>query len=118
MLFRSKSIGGLIRSTHRKNDIFSRFGVDEFCVVLPKASLANGLMVAERTRRAIENFPFVVRCRSNGEIDKNPLPVTVSIGVCTYAVGAPSQALLFNANQALELAKEKGRNRVEGYQPV
>src|SRR5262249_54961113 len=84
----------------RVADCVARYGGDEFVVLLPETPAAGATTVAETIREEVE--------RSVGE-------VTVSVGAATAVPGpdlAPN-ALVALADDALYLAKERGRNRVE-----
>lgn len=90
---------GAIRSALRAGDGAFRFGGEEFVVILPGASAAEGLRVAERIRLKLEQTPVHYAGQS--------IAFTASIGV---AAGAP---LAFSAaDSALYDAKREGRNRV------
>ncbi len=89
----------------RANDLMGRYGGEEFAFVLPETDLDAGVKVADRLRKLISAKPFNTRA---GEIR-----VTVSIGVTTFQRDIPSaRALLDQADQALFMAKQSGRNRV------
>ena len=85
--------GGELRSA----DTIGRFGGEEFVIVLPDATAAVAMMVAERVRAAIE---------AGGT---NPR-VTISVGVAELATGEQCESLLNRADQALYVAKREGRN--------
>lgn len=91
----------------RTYDIASRYGGEEFVLVLPGTSTPGGVEVAERLRSATERLAWP------------DLPagarVTVSIGVSSFAheEGDSADALFGRADQALYAAKNRGRNRVE-----
>jgi len=97
----------LLLHSARDMDIVTRFGGEEFCIVLPATSKRESIFVADRIRRAIENEPFPQ--------EKN-LPsenLTVSIGVATFPKdGDTAEVLLQSADRALYHAKETGRNRI------
>ena len=83
-----------------------RLGGEEFAAVLHGADYKNALAIAERIRTAFAERAAV--------IDGVPIGATVSIGVVLHK-GPPVaiSELLGKADQALYLAKERGRNRVE-----
>lgn len=98
-------IGERINATVRKEDTCCRFGGEEFVIVSLGISLANGLVLAERLRGAVQKEEFVFDGRS--------LPLTVSLGVAgfPYPTIESPESLLSAADQALYLAKQRGRNR-------
>jgi len=90
----------------RPSDLVGRLGGEEFGVLLADATRDNAFMVAERLRSA-----FAAAAKLAGD---PPLAATVSIGVAI--IQDPREdlpALLAKADQALYLAKARGRNRVE-----
>lgn len=102
-----QTIGALVRKNIRCGDLAARFGGEEFVVVLPNTALDNAKFVAEKIRALVEVHLFSDQGRQ--------WPVTVSIGVASLLEDQPANAsdLLQLADQALYLAKESGRNRVE-----
>lgn len=99
-------VAELIRSALRKEDMLVRFGGEEFLVLLPDVPGPGAVVVAGRIRRTLAGQPIVV-----GEAT---LPLTVSIGVAARLDEGPEsiEGLLARADSALELAKDRGRNRV------
>lgn len=89
----------------RKEDVMGRLGGEEFAIFLPNASAAGALAVAERLRALIEAQPVATGPQS--------IPLTVSVGVTLCAHGDAAGAALQRADEAMYLAKERGRNRVE-----
>ena len=104
-----KTIGHLVKNSIRIGDLAARFGGEEFVVVLPNAGIEQALIVAEKIRLVVESYHFSDQGRQ--------WPVTVSIGVSSYLSDQPVNAssLLQLADQALYLAKDGGRNRVESH---
>lgn len=102
-----KTIGALVKKNVRIGDLAARFGGEEFVVVLPNTGVEPALIVAEKIRHLVESYHFSDQGRQ--------WPVTVSIGVATLGSDQPPSAssLLQLADQALYLAKDGGRNRVE-----
>lgn len=96
-----------LRQGLRTYDIASRYGGEEFVLVLPGTGISGGVEVAERLRRATESLSF------DDVADR--VKVTVSIGVSSFSheEGDSADALFARADQALYAAKNKGRNRVE-----
>ena len=88
----------------RTSDISCRYGGEEFAMILPDTDRKQALQAAERVRAAIENEPW----------PNHPgLVVTASLGVVQYHVDLDPTLMVELADQALYLAKEQGRNRVE-----
>jgi diguanylate cyclase (GGDEF)-like protein len=88
-------------------DFLTRYGGEEFVIVLPETPATGAVVVAEKVRRAIAQAPFV----SDGGA---PVSVTVSIGAATYPDdGDGSADLVAAADSAMYRAKAAGRDRVE-----
>ncbi len=104
-----KTVGQLLKKNLRIGDLAARFGGEEFVVVLPNTNLTQALIVGEKIRLLVETHHFSDQGRQ--------WPVTVSIGVATYKYDQPDSAagLLQLADEALYLAKNGGRNRVESH---
>lgn len=87
-------------------DLLVRYGGEEFVVVMPETDTAYAKKVAERLRRDVEREAFLTQAGKE-------IPVTVSIGLASYAgVGDTAAALIRRADEALYAAKRSGRNRV------
>ncbi|MDY6829243.1 MAG: GGDEF domain-containing protein, partial [Pseudomonadota bacterium] len=92
--------------TLRVSDIAGRYGGEEFAVVLPETALAQALSVAERFRESLAAATLVG--------PDGPLAVSASLGVAQYKSGMDGpESLLRLADEALYLAKRRGRNRVQ-----
>jgi two-component system, cell cycle response regulator len=90
----------------RDVDLVSRFGGDEFGLVLPSTGVAGALRVAEKVRAAIGGAPIDV---GGG----TPVRATVSVGVASYPEHGPTgRQLVRAADAALYRAKAAGGNRV------
>jgi two-component system cell cycle response regulator len=97
----------LIGSIRTQIDFVSRYGGEEFVLVLPETPGDGATVVAEKVRSTVRAEPFA------GEGDP-ALQVTVSVGVASYPIdGLSAEDLLRAADQAMYRAKRAGRDRVE-----
>ena len=92
----------------RKENVMGRLGGEEFAIFLPHADAAGATAVAERLRALVETQPVEPATGAGRDIR-----ITVSIGVALCAGGHSSEAVLQRADEAMYLAKQRGRNRVE-----
>ncbi len=92
----------VLRSCVRDTDVVGRWGGEEFLLICPGIGLELAKAMAERLRATISLLEFV-----------NAGRITSSLGVTTHVPGDTVQSMLHRADQALYLAKENGRNRVE-----
>jgi len=94
----------------REVDVVTRFGGEEFALILPKTPVQGTMRLAAKVREVVANEPFVAGNAS--------IPVTVSVGAAAYPDhGLSGPDLLAAADGALYRAKENGRNRVEEAEP-
>ena len=109
-----KNVARTIKKELRENDIPSRYGGEEFAILLPHTTLEEAQLVAQRLRTAIEKKKINIE-EYNIEGAKQ-LGVTISVGVSLYdkKMKEPQQ-LYQNADKALYEAKEGGRNKVVVY---
>ncbi|MGB5275813.1 MAG: GGDEF domain-containing protein [Gammaproteobacteria bacterium] len=99
-----KNFADIIRTSIREIDYGSRFGGEEFVVLLVKTEIEQAKKIAERIRYGIEHFNFS---------DVAPgLNVTVSIGIANYKQYKSIQETLMTADNRMYKAKEQGRNRI------
>jgi len=102
-----RSIGQLIKSSVKGQDIAARYGGEEFALLLPETPLAGALVVAERLRCAFAQSR--IRRYNSEEPVGN---ITISAGVAAYRAGEHCNALIERADAALYTSKAQGRNRV------
>ncbi len=105
-----KCIGKLLNQYFRASDMACRFGGEEFLVVMLSDDLNAAVLKLERLRESIKNEEVVFQGRV--------LPKTVlSIGVAKAPQdGITDDALIDAADQALYIAKQSGKDRIEIYQ--
>jgi diguanylate cyclase (GGDEF)-like protein len=96
-----KTVADLLRRELRSVDVISRFGGEEFCVVLPSCTTADAFLRAEAVRETVaEEFRRLDR------------PLTISIGVASWSGGdLDGTVMMADADEALYAAKFSGRNR-------
>jgi len=101
-----------LREHVREVDVPARLGGEEFGILLPNTKLEEALVIAERVRHAIE----MLRCEKEDDIC---VTMTASIGAAEFVDKTKSLDDLFsNADTAMYKAKNKGRNRVEVFEPA
>jgi diguanylate cyclase (GGDEF)-like protein len=89
----------------RDCDLVGRYGGEEIIILLPDTDREMALRVAERLVCTLAEKPFTT--------PEGDIPVTVSIGVAAQDENTTHfEALIARADQALYIAKHKGRNRV------
>jgi diguanylate cyclase (GGDEF)-like protein len=104
-----RELAGVLRRSTRGSDVASRYGGEEFLVLLPECPFDIALRKAEQIREEVAKLEL--------RYDKQPLgSVTVSLGVAAFPDHAKeSEELLRRADEALYLAKQAGRDRVVAY---
>lgn len=100
-----RGVSALISKTFRTNDIFGRYGGEEFMAVMPGTDAERAFMIAERARTALEAAKITV------EQDLE-LSITISVGVTERSAEDRSYDDMVNrADRALYISKNSGRNR-------
>ncbi len=99
-----RTVASIIKEHLRESDIPSRYGGEEFAVLLPYTHIEEAKIVGERLRKAVEETPI--------PIDKKNINVTISMGLAEFNVNETGEELFKRADSALYEAKEGGRNRV------
>lgn len=101
-----RGISDTLRRSVRAFDVCTRFGGEEFAILMPGASAASALQSAERIRQRIEHYRF------------DPLPIppdqhpTISLGVAVLDGINSAHELIARADRALYAAKAAGKNCV------
>jgi len=102
-----KKIAKTIRESTRDVDIVSRYGGEEFVVLLPRTPKKQAVDVAERIRKSVEVLEFP------GNKEQPIVKKAISGGVATYPHDSKDAAgLVVKADEALYEAKESGRNKI------
>lgn len=101
-------VAKVFTNTFRKTDIVSRYGGDEFTILLPDTDLETALEVNEQVRQNVEKLDFLKK------LEGPDLHISVSLGLsCFPATCRTAAELKEQADKALYAAKHNGRNRVE-----
>lgn len=109
-----KSVSKIIVQELREYDIASRYGGEEFCILLPDTKIREAVFVAQRLRKAVESSD--VSISEDQVFGADTLKVTISIGVSEFDEGMDMPEKLHQcADIALYEAKHRGRNRVVVY---
>jgi diguanylate cyclase (GGDEF)-like protein len=90
----------------RKYDSIFRYGGEEFLICLPSTPLDGALQVIERIRSGLEALPIAT-------LEGKALRVTASFGLVEMHARKPVEDSIAVADEALLLAKQNGRNRIE-----
>lgn len=97
---------GLIRLSARETDVVSRFGGDEFALILPDTGSEGAAAVGERIRERVHAHRFL-------EGDGLDIHLTVSVGVATLPdVAASTEGLIQAADEAMYHVKDHGKNGI------
>ncbi|MEP0806450.1 MAG: diguanylate cyclase [Chloroflexota bacterium] len=98
-------IARLCRKELREADPLGRYGGEEFAGLFVEINAETATKVAERLRKAVENLKI--------PLDGKDLKVTISIGIAEQNQNTPDlESLLARADQAMYIAKHRGRNCV------
>lgn len=105
-----KSIADKLRNVIRKEDILTRYGDEEYVVVLPNTSEENAFLFAERFRKEVERMEFIPA----GEEERHP--ITISGGIATFPclpdTEEDANTIIRYAEHALYNAKKRGKNKI------
>jgi two-component system cell cycle response regulator len=97
-----KGLASMMTECMRESDIITRWGGEEFIVLMPCTELDVAIEAAERLRKSVEQYRF-----------EDGIYVTISIGVAKWQIEAESvENVLSRADQSLYKAKHNGKNCV------
>jgi len=96
-----KTYADLMKSSVRPEDLVSRFGGEEFMIILPLTNSGDAYKVAERIRIKL----------SEKDILKNGVKITASLGVCSIKIDENIDSFVKRVDNAMYKAKESGSNR-------
>ena len=103
-------IGDMLKKSFRKSDILSRYGGEEFAIIMPHVREGEARDACERFRKMVASHQF--------EDNALQLKMTVSAGLASYdkVTEQSPMGLVKAADQALYQAKDHGRNIIKCYQ--
>lgn len=104
-----KLVGATLKNSVKGRDVASRYGGEEFAIILPQTTFDSACVVAEQIRTAIMKKELVKR--STGE---NLGRITMSFGISSIKPGDTPESLIARADAALYKSKREGRNKVTG----
>ena len=111
-----KSIADKLRNVIRKEDILTRYGDEEFVVVLPNTAEDNAFLFAERFRKEVERMEFIPA----GEEERHP--ITISGGIATFPclpdTEEDANTIIRYAEHALYNAKKRGKNKIVQFSQI
>lgn len=88
----------------RINDVLSRWGGEEFLLLLPETTVEGGLLLAERIRKQVESVEVGYM--------QSAISVTLTLGLSYFDHGLTVDKVIFLADQGLYRGKKSGRNKV------
>ena len=100
-----KALSRAFEASVREQDVVSRWGGEEFLILLPNTNQPDAIEQAERLRQLLDSDTM--------RINRYPHRVTASFGVSEYHAGQSVESMLKQADVALYQAKAQGRNRVQ-----
>lgn len=107
-----RRISRIMQDESREVDVVARYGGEELVILSPETNRRHAHSLAERVRQRIADTVFPHRQSQPSGL------MTVSSGVATYPVDANTdEDLVRCADQALYVAKQRGRNQVVAYMP-
>ncbi len=99
-----QTVGQLIQNNLRTGDVVSRYGDDDFIIVLPQQNTES----AQRIARRLQTQLTQKRINHQG----NSFYISISIGLAAVAANETLEAALERSTRALQRAKQQGRNRI------
>lgn len=108
-----RALGETLSAQTRTMDTVARYGGEEFAVLLPETELDAATQVAEKLRATIDAID--ASAQDGSEVAELLGPLTISVGVAATDPATQSlsaEQLVLAADDALYVAKSKGRNRI------
>jgi len=99
-----KELALIVQKELRKSDTMSRWGGEEFLILLPETTSQGGVLIGDKIRQLIEDHCFIY--------NENEIKLSLTIGVCEFEKSMDINSIINNADSALYKGKQQGRNRV------
>jgi diguanylate cyclase (GGDEF)-like protein len=99
-----QELSSRVQQITREDEVFARFGGEEFALLICDGNLREAVQLAERCHSLVRSTPF--------ETSAGTIPVTVSGGVAEYDMASPASEFIERADQKLYKAKKSGRNQI------
>ena len=106
-----KAVAQVIKTTIGDKGTPTRYGGEEFAIILPNITLAESILLAEKTREYISSHS-IKKIKTGEYVSK----ITMSFGVAEYHAGETAVETVIKADTALYNAKDSGRNNVKAYE--
>jgi len=103
-----KMVSKLLTDHIKGKDIASRFGGEEFILVLPQTCLKGAFVLAEQIRLSLQKKTWTIK-----NTGKSIGQITISLGIALYKLGESIDAVIKRADAALYQAKNTGRNKTK-----
>jgi diguanylate cyclase len=100
-----KKLASLLKERLRINDIITRYGGEEFAILLPHTNLDGAQKAGEGIRSYIDKASFSYKGQK--------IPLTISVGISQFRKGDDKNSVFERTDKALYLAKQSGRNVVK-----
>lgn len=98
------TIAEALKNLMRDQDSISRWGGEEFLILMPETDSSGALTISEKIRECIESLPL--------KYNDITLYLTITLGISVYEHNSEIDTTILNADRALYRGKERGRNQV------
>ncbi len=107
-----KSLSNILRRRFRAVDVLSRYGGEEFAVLMYHTTIDESYKILEEVRKMVEEEKFFMPIESYHPIQ---IRKTISIGIAQLTTEQNPDEIIKKADKALYMSKENGRNRTSVY---
>ncbi len=101
-----RDTANILRQSVRVFDVCTRYGGDEFAILMPGSTAQSAMQSADRIRQRVEAY------RPSGVTLSHDERITISVGVSARKPAASAEEMIASADRALYAAKAEGKNRV------